>query len=217
ACSTSRPVASSSTTSTRGRSSKEDMQPRPHPRYTWCPNEAMIPATTLLGRPRMDSRCTTVAGTANPSASGARGTPWIAALALALLAACSLPAEHARSTLRLALRADVTGFYPNRPFTNAGFTLGLNANVFEGLLRFDGPLRLVPAPAERWLNPDERTYLFELRHGLRFSDGTPVKAADVVASLEAARRHRWPNPDYFQSIASVRAVGEDSVEIGTRS
>jgi YVTN family beta-propeller protein len=63
----------------------------------------------------------------------------------------------------------------------------------------------VPVPADAG-----RTYVFTLRRGLRFSDGRPVRAADVRASMERflqATRHRLPAqrfPPWFADIAGAR-------------
>lgn len=121
-----------------------------------------------------------------------------------------------RGTLTIAVRADVTGFFPNPPFANEGYSFDVNWNVFEGLVRFDSRMRIEPALAERWENPDDRTYVFELRPGLSFSDGRPVTADDVAASLEVAIRRDWVSRDYLQAIERVRALGPRRVEIRTR-
>jgi len=140
----------------------------------------------------------------------------LAALALASLAACRTASEppSSPSTLRIALRADVTGFLPG-PLVNEAFTLQVNRSVYESLVRFDRELRLRPGLAERWSSPDDSTYRFQLRPGVRFSDGRPLTAADVVASLEANRRG-WVTRDYLQAVQSVKATGEREVEIRTR-
>jgi len=65
-------------------------------------------------------------------------------------------------TLVFAVRADVTGFFPNPPVSNEGYTLDINWNIIEGLVRFNSRLELEPALAERWENPDDRTYVFSL-------------------------------------------------------
>lgn len=119
------------------------------------------------------------------------------------------------ATLRIALRADVTGFLPGPPLVNESFTLQVNRSVYEPLVRFDRELRLQSALAERWSNPDDRTYRFVLRQGTRFSDGRPLTSADVVASLEANRKG-WVTRDFLQAIESVREVGEREIEIRTR-
>jgi peptide/nickel transport system substrate-binding protein len=137
--------------------------------------------------------------------------------AAGLLTGCHRAAQSPKSdSLTLAVRADVTGFFPNPPIVNEGYTQDINWNIFEGLSAFDGQYRLMPALAERWHNPDDRTYVFELRPDLRFSDGSPVTADDVVASLEAHLARGWVFNDYLQSIETVRAEGEQRVVIRTR-
>lgn len=140
------------------------------------------------------------------------------ALALAVLAAgCARAPRRESDTLRFALAADITGIFPNPPINNEAFTFHVNRNLFEGLAGFDERFRLEPVLAESWVTPDARTYLFTLRPGLRFSDGTQVTAADVVASLQAAQRRGWVTRDYLQAIESVMALDEARVEIRTRS
>ena len=57
--------------------------------------------------------------------------------------------------------------------------------VFEGLVRFDAHLAPIPAAADSFRQVG-RTWTFHLRPGARFHDGTPVRAKDVVRSLERA-------------------------------
>jgi peptide/nickel transport system substrate-binding protein len=57
-------------------------------------------------------------------------------------------------------------------------------NIFEGLTRFDEQGRIQPALAEGWTSEDGRVYVFKLRDGIVFHDGTPLTAADVKFSFE---------------------------------
>ena len=57
--------------------------------------------------------------------------------------------------------------------------------VFEGLVRFDSHLAPIPAAADSFRQAG-RTWTFHLRQAARFHDGTPVRARDVVRSLERA-------------------------------
>ena len=60
-------------------------------------------------------------------------------------------------------------------------------DLFEGLVAEDGGGRLVPGLAERWeVSPDGRTWTFHLREGARWSNGQPLDAAQVLASLRRA-------------------------------
>jgi ABC-type transport system substrate-binding protein len=61
------------------------------------------------------------------------------------------------------------------------------AYVFDGLTRFTPDAQVEPALAERWdISPDGLRYTFHLRHGVTFSDGTPLTARIVVASWQRA-------------------------------
>lgn len=147
----------------------------------------------------------------------ARAALGLAGTALVSAGCAARPQAPAADVLRLAVRADVRGFFPNKPFANEAYSVHVNSNIFEGLVRFDPELRLIPALAARWENPDASTYLFELAPGVRFSDGRPVTAKDVVASLQAAIERRWALYDYLRAIVSVEARGERHVEIRTHT
>jgi len=56
--------------------------------------------------------------------------------------------------------------------------------AYDGLTQFDADGRLLPALADRWTAArDGRRYVFHLRSGVRFHNGTPLTAAAVRASL----------------------------------
>jgi oligopeptide transport system substrate-binding protein len=60
-------------------------------------------------------------------------------------------------------------------------------DLYEGLLTEDAEGRLVPGMAERWETSDDGlTWTFHLREGLTWSDGTPLVAGHVAASLRRA-------------------------------
>nr|MDQ6925153.1 ABC transporter substrate-binding protein [Candidatus Eremiobacteraeota bacterium] len=61
------------------------------------------------------------------------------------------------------------------------------AYVFDGLTRFTPDARVAPGLATRWeVSPDGRVYTFHLRPSIRFHDGTPLVAGQVVASWARA-------------------------------
>src|SRR5438874_752320 len=61
------------------------------------------------------------------------------------------------------------------------------AYVFDGLTRFTPEARVEPALAERWdVSPDGSRYVFHIRPGVRFSDGSSLSAKAVVASWQRA-------------------------------
>ena len=59
------------------------------------------------------------------------------------------------------------------------------AKLFNGLIRFNENLDIVPDIARSWtLSPDQRTYTFHLRRDVRFSNGRTVTSEDVRYSFE---------------------------------
>jgi peptide/nickel transport system substrate-binding protein len=119
--------------------------------------------------------------------------------------------------LRVAVRADVLGFFGSGPLPSEAYTLQVNSHILEGLVRLDRSLTIQPALAESWETPDDYTYRFHLRADLHFSDGRPLAAEDVAASLAFAQRSDWGTQDTLQAIESVRALDSRQVEIRTRA
>jgi peptide/nickel transport system substrate-binding protein len=143
-----------------------------------------------------------------------RGGAILTATVAALTWNCSAPGT-ARSpvTLSIAVQGDVTGLYP--AIRNESFTFAVNSALFEGLTRFGRNLQPEPAVADRWDSPDERTWVFHIRPGIRFSDGEPVRPADVVASLRYATG-LVATQYLMAAVESVEEVSPDEVRVRTR-
>jgi oligopeptide transport system substrate-binding protein len=59
--------------------------------------------------------------------------------------------------------------------------------VFDGLARFTPDAQIVPNLAREWVvSPDGLTYTFHLRTGVKFHDGTPFTAGQVLSSFRRA-------------------------------
>lgn len=94
---------------------------------------------------------------------------------------------QAGGDLRIARDEDAVTFDPMNTILNSDIWVLDNMNA--SLLRVspDGT-KLEPELAEKWsISDDAKTYTFTLRGGLKFSDGSPIKASDVKFSLERAR------------------------------
>lgn len=67
----------------------------------------------------------------------------------------------------------------------------VTVNVFEGLYKYDENLKPVPWLAERVeITPDNQTYTFFLRTGVRFHDGTELDAEAVKFSIERIKNNK---------------------------
>src|SRR5690606_23075174 len=58
--------------------------------------------------------------------------------------------------------------------------------MYDSLLAWDADLNVIPALAESYETPDDLTYVFTLRSGVKFHDGRDMTSADVVYSLNTA-------------------------------
>lgn len=108
------------------------------------------------------------------------------------------------TTLRFIPHADLTILDPY--WTGAYITRNHGYMVYDTLFAMDSGLRPQPQMVGRWtVSDDKLIYTFSLRNGLKFHDGQPVRAADVVASL-----NRWGqrNEAYGQSLLAAAAVIE---------
>jgi peptide/nickel transport system substrate-binding protein len=66
--------------------------------------------------------------------------------------------------------------------SNIGYASGLGNLVLEPLLVETKAEKIEPWLAQSWDQPTPTTYVYHLRHGVKFSDGTEMTAADVVFS-----------------------------------
>jgi peptide/nickel transport system substrate-binding protein len=101
---------------------------------------------------------------------------------------------------------------------NDFLTSGVLASTYDGLTSLDADLRVEPALAVSWDTPAASTWRFRLRPGARFQDGREVEPADVVWSLERARRHpRSGVSHYLADVVEVRSPGPGVVEVRTQA
>lgn len=108
--------------------------------------------------------------------------------ALVFLAlACALPAVAA-TTLRWSSQGDAGTMDPHA--YNEGLTNSIKEIHYESLVRRGKDMSLQPSLAESWSNPAPNEWVFNLRRGVKFHDGSPFTADDVVFSIGRAREGR---------------------------
>jgi peptide/nickel transport system substrate-binding protein len=81
------------------------------------------------------------------------------------------------------------------------FTLAVQRNLFDTLIETDGAV-LRPALAESWTTPDDRTWVFRLRRGVKLHDGRVLDASQVAACLQWA----WTRKATASTLPTVIAV-----------
>jgi nickel transport system substrate-binding protein len=103
---------------------------------------------------------------------------------------------------------DPRGYGPNQMFAQA--------MIYEPLVRYAEGGVIQPCLATSWqLEEDGRAWVFALRQGVRFSDGTVFDAAAVVANVAAVvahrDRHAWL--DLVAQIESAEAIDAGTVRL----
>ncbi|MCB0112588.1 MAG: ABC transporter substrate-binding protein, partial [Caldilineaceae bacterium] len=129
------------------------------------------------------------------------------------------PAEAAPSepvnggTLTVALDGEIDTIDPHVSVTIVGFQV--YTQIFEGLVIVNPTLDGVePLLAESWEQTDDVTYVFTLRQGVTFHDGSDFNAEDVVYSYDRVMDEDFGSPRRADllPIESVTAVDDYTVE-----
>jgi peptide/nickel transport system substrate-binding protein len=105
-----------------------------------------------------------------------------------------------------------TLFIPHAWTTYIGAIMSL---VQEGPLAFGDDLALKPASADKWEQVDPTTVKYHLRSGVKFGDGSPLTADDIVATFTY---HMSPDSgsqlaSFYNSVATVEATAPDEVTV----
>jgi peptide/nickel transport system substrate-binding protein len=119
--------------------------------------------------------------------------------AAALAFSTAAPAQE----LRIGMQNEASSIDPH--FQNYGPNNGLNRHLFTALVIMDKDDNFHPGLAESWKPLDEKTWEVKLRKGVKWHDGSPFTADDVVFTWERAKNvPRSPNS--FVSYMGTRTV-----------
>lgn len=135
-------------------------------------------------------------------------------IALAALALCCRPSPH-HDELVIASRGLPLCLTPH--LKSEVISVSAQGNMFEALVEFDPSMKIRPLLAEAWENPDDLTWVFRIRPGVLFHDGTPLQVDDVVYSLNRAKS--WPASELksnFVAVDTIFKADERTVVIKTR-
>lgn len=118
-----------------------------------------------------------------------------------------------RDSITIAQTPPLTGVFPDSQpeFYNVVF----NNHIFEGLARIvNGKVK--PSLAVSWTNPDQNTWRFKLREGVKFHNGDPFTASDVKFSIDTSIKEDWPNSFNLATVDSVEVIDESTIEVKTK-
>ncbi|MBS0560598.1 MAG: ABC transporter substrate-binding protein [Proteobacteria bacterium] len=140
--------------------------------------------------------------------------PRPAARALAFAAALlAMPVAAGAADFRWANDGDVNAM---DPYTrNETFQLSFDANIYEPLIRRSRTLGLEPALATSWEHTSPTVWRFHLRHGVKWQDGSPFTADDVVFSANRVRATTSVMRSVLAPVKSVTRIDDFTVDFET--
>jgi peptide/nickel transport system substrate-binding protein len=134
----------------------------------------------------------------------------LALAACAALSATLAMGAHAK-TLRMGIADDATTLDPHS--ANILGNSRILHNVYEGLVTRDKDFKIAPALALSWSQPDPKTWRFKLRPNVKFHDGSPFTADDVVFSLERVLHPLSNLKSSVQGVASAKRIDDLTVDL----
>lgn len=132
-------------------------------------------------------------------------------LAISLAAVLAAPALVSAKPFKWASQGDILTFDPHAQ--NEGLTIGANSYVYETLLGYDEDFKIIPRLSTEWKAESPTLYSFKLREGVKFHDGAPFTADDVVFSIKRAMAPTSNYKAYTTGIKDVRKVDDFNVQI----
>ncbi len=133
-----------------------------------------------------------------------------AAAAAALLAAGLATTAVQATTLRWAAQNDILTLDPHSQ--NHATTNAILQHAYEGLTRYNAKYEPEPALAAKWTQVSPTQVRFELRRGVKFHDGSPFTADDVVFSFGRIKQPQGTMSIYVAGIAEVKKVDDHTVD-----
>ncbi len=132
-------------------------------------------------------------------------------LAVIGVAGCGKASKSDPSSVTLLIESNPTNLDPR--FATDAQSQRLDGLLFSSLVERDEQMNLRGDLAESWEARDPLTYVFRLRGGVKFHDGTEVTAADVKGTFDFilnAANHS-PKRGAFRMISGVEAPGARTV------
>ncbi len=108
--------------------------------------------------------------------------------------AASVSSAAVAEELRIGIFSEPSSIDPH--FHNLGPNNAFMAHIFSRLVEMDSKQRLQPGLAVSWKPVGDTTWEFKLRKGVKFSDGSPFTADDVIFSFDRAANYVGGNSSF---------------------
>jgi peptide/nickel transport system substrate-binding protein len=119
--------------------------------------------------------------------------------------------------LKIGIHAKLTTLDPQGAQSVDGITHTAMQHVFDTLVGRDAATgNLVPRLATSWEAPDPTTWVFKLRQGVKFHDGSDLTSNDVKASLERIVAQKGPVAPLFAAVEAIEAPDPQTFRLKTK-
>ncbi|KAA0969822.1 ABC transporter substrate-binding protein [Aureimonas fodinaquatilis] len=139
----------------------------------------------------------------------------VAAAVFGIFAAQAMTGDAHAQTFRWAFQGENITMDPHS--TTEFTTVGFLSNIYEGLVRRDREMQIEPALAAEWTLESPTVWRFKLRENVKFHDGSPFTADDVIFSYERSLKDGSDVKPRIQSIKEIRKIGDHEIEIETNA
>jgi peptide/nickel transport system substrate-binding protein len=131
--------------------------------------------------------------------------------AAAVVASSIVIAPGHAATLRWGAQNDILTLDPHSQ--NHATTHGLLQHTYEGLVRYTKDFKVEPCLATSWQQVSPTQWRFNLRKNVKFHDGSPLTADDVVFSYGRIIQPQGTNQIYVSGVKEVKKVDDYTVDM----
>ena len=134
-------------------------------------------------------------------------------LALIVAVGTAFLSIHTASAVELkwAAQNDILTLDPHAQ--NHATTNNMVSHAYEPLVRFDKNYKVEPALATSWQSTSPTTVRFNLRKNVKFQDGTPFTADDVLFSFDRIRQPQGTMQIYVGGVKEIKKIDDYTVDV----
>jgi len=133
-----------------------------------------------------------------------------AMFAAATIAVAAAVPVHA-VTLRWAAQNDILTLDPHSQ--NHATTNAILMHSYEGLTRYNANYEIEPCLATKWSFVSPTQVRFELRKGVKFHDGSPFTADDVLFSFGRIKQPQGTMQIYVTGIGEIKKIDDHTIDL----
>jgi len=136
---------------------------------------------------------------------------------LAAVAALAISTAAWAEELRIGIYSEPSSMDPH--FHNLGPNNAFMTHVFGRLIEMDHQQKLVPGLAVSWKPVGDTTWEFKLRKGVKFSDGKPFNADDVIFSFDRAADYVGGNSSFrtYLKGKTFKKIDDFTIQVTTKA